>query len=38
MSITLLSAGLECLGQDLMFRKMPITVLSARLNIKKAGE
>jgi len=25
-----------CLGPDLMFQKMPITVLSARLNIKKA--
>ena len=23
---------------DLMFQKMPITVLSARLNIKKAGK
>ena len=27
-----------CLGPDLMFQKMPITVLSARLNIKKAGK
>jgi len=27
-----------CLGLDLMFQKMPITVLSARLNIKKAEE
>ena len=26
-----------CLGPDLMFQKMPITVLSARLNIKKVG-
>ena len=26
------------LGSDLMFQKMPITVLSARLNIKKAEE
>ena len=25
-----------CLGPDLMFPKMPITVLSARLNIEKA--
>jgi len=25
-----------CLGVDLMFQKMPITVLSARLNIEKA--
>ena len=27
-----------CLGPDLMFQKMPITVLSARLNIKKVGK
>jgi hypothetical protein len=27
-----------CLGPDLMFQKMPITILSARLNIKKAGK
>jgi len=26
------------LGPDLMFQKVPITVLSARLNIKKAGK
>jgi len=25
-----------CLGPDLMFQKMPIIVLSARLNIKRA--
>jgi len=27
-----------CLGPNLMFQKMTITVLSARLNIKKAEE
>ena len=27
-----------CLGLDLMFQKMPITILSARLNVRKAGK